>query len=273
MFSNRPASAGAPSGSVRIGRTVAWGCGALLVLGIGWAAADRLLPLRVSPPPAQTLPSPNGFARTLEATKRLQREEAVKAAFASAPKRRLSTREKEELVGANAGALAALRSGFDLPYQESRPKPSLSTVFPHYAKMRTLGRLLLLEGQVHQEHGRYTDALNSHLDAVYTGRRTPRGTALVGGLVGYSLESMGRRPVFSFVARLDPAAARAGVRRLEAMESLRVPLSETLTEEKYVMQGVLLEMFEEPDKVLREISSQEPAAGDADPKGRAGGCA
>ena len=248
-----PYPAGARRKDAARRRRVLVGCTATpllfaLLLALLWYArmADPVVKLPVAP-----VPRPNAFDVYLRATKQLVRENDIGDAVAYAPKRRLSVAEKTALLRANAPALATWRQGLALPYREPAPVPrSFDTLFPHYAKFRALARLSVLDGRLRTARGDTSGAMSAHLDAVQFGQRIPRGAVLIGRLVGIACQAVGRRPVWEMMPRLDVKTARAGARRMETILAQNVGLDETLTEEKYLGQGGLMEMFREPERVV-----------------------
>jgi hypothetical protein len=150
------------------------------------------------------------------------------------------------LVAKNAVVLKEFRAGFAQEYYHP-PARSFHALFPHFPKFRNMARLLVVEGQVHAAGGDWNAALSSDLDAIQIGLTIPRGTALIGALVGIACEAIGRRGAWEKAEKLGAAEAKAGARRLETLLAKRVPFAVTLEEEKFTLQASLLEVFRDPN--------------------------
>jgi hypothetical protein len=218
----------------------------LLIVWMWWRG---LTALPNAPIPNPTLPSPNGFDALVAACNNIQDEKAVGEAMATRPvagQKVYTQAEKEALVAKNAATLKQLRAALPMEYLHP-PARSMATLFPHYAKFRSMARLLMLEGQVHATHGDWDKALQSNLDAMELGIVTPRGSVLIGQLVGIACEAIGRRFAWDTVEKLNTAEAKAAAHRLEKMLARRFPYADTLQEEKWFGQGALMEIFRDPN--------------------------
>jgi hypothetical protein len=229
-------------------RALLGACTAAALLGGGavwysWANAE---PTVVVPTPAT--PSPNARDAYLRAVALLVDDKAVADAIET-PKRRqergqhvYTWAEKEALLTANAPVLHTLREGFAHPFYNP-PIYSWDVTSPEYAKFRAAARLLRLESDVRALRGDYAGAADSGLDAIRLGTEVPRGGVLIPGLVGLACEAIGRRPLWGLMDRLATETASANARRLEEMEARRPLYADTLREEKWATQRVLLKMF------------------------------
>jgi len=195
------------------------------------------------------MPSPNAFASFRAAGEALRREEAT--AELTNPKSSRPTivpptpRDRELLVAQNAEALRLLRQGFAYEYREP-PARSFDHLFPHYAKDRSLARLLALEAAVYEEKGQIERANSSDLDAIELGIEIQRGSTLIGKLVGIACEAIGRAGLWNRLDRMGESEAREAALRLESLNRMRTPMAETLTEEKYATVAGLMEMMRRP---------------------------
>jgi hypothetical protein len=230
----------------RIGRRLLLSAGALSLLltlgGYSWLRALDSYPN--IPVPTPILPVPNAFdsfraagaalveekktsSVLLALTGTPQQQEQVRKSL-DAPPRRLEA----QLLKENSRALQLVREGFAYPYQEP-PVRSMNTLFSHHTTFRSLARLLVLEAHAKAERRDWRGAVNSGLDAIQLGAKTPRGAVLVGKLSGISIEAIGRKAVWNAVPRLNAAEAQAAAQRLKTILSLHVPFAETLKEEKW----------------------------------------
>lgn len=132
--------------------------------------------------------------------------------------------EKRAVVRENAPALAMLREGFAYPCC----CPSVSSFnekMPYLAQFRNLSRLLKLEGEVKAAGGDWTGGTESCLDTVYLGKDLQHGAALLGNLVGIACQAIGRKPAWGYLPHLTAEQARQEMKRMQAIEADRVPLS------------------------------------------------
>lgn len=150
--------------------------------------------------------------------------------------------DKANLVARNARALELIREGLQTPYT-APPVRSFSTLLPYYADYRNLARLLALEAQVRKDRGDAKGAMASCLDAIQFGRHVQHGAVLIGKLVGMSCEAVGRSAAWKIVDALSGEEARWAAHRLGAICEERVPISETLEEEKRMGTAGLLEIM------------------------------
>jgi len=230
--------------------------GCVLLAGMAWWWGLNVNPTVAVPTPA--LPSPNAFEAYVDATAALVEAEAVGNALGQTWKtapagKRYSPAEKADLVRQNGPALAKLRAALPLPYHEP-PARSFSHLFPHYAGYRALARLLALESQVKAARGDWSGSLDGNLDTVRMGTEIAHGSPLIGALVAYAVQAIGRREAWAAVKHLDAATARRAARRLEAIQARRVPFADTVQEEKWLAQAGLMELFRQPNW-RRELTS------------------
>jgi len=156
--------------------------------------------------------------------------------------------EKAKIVADNATCLSTFRQGLAHPYMEP-PIRSYGTRMPHLGKFRQLGRLLRLEANLRAAKGDYTGAVNSCLDAIQMGEMVPHGNTYYGNLDGIAITAIGERNCATYVPHLTAQQARTAAKRLEQIRMLHLPFVETITEEKYVGQAGLQEMFRKPEAI------------------------
>lgn len=211
------------------------------------------------PPPAP-LPSPNAYDRYMAAIPLLKHREEIAEMNRASPRRTFSRAERERMLRDNAPVLRLMRQGLLLPYREPTPKRSINTLYPHYVRFRTMASALVLEGNLKAERGDLGGAADSYGDAVAMGYQVPRGGFLIARLVGHAMQGMGRRGLWKIQTRLPAGAAKKAARRLEKLTAGAHPYSETLTEEKYMAQALLLEVLH-GDTGYLEPAPGEPAEG------------
>jgi hypothetical protein len=245
----------------------------VLVALMAWWHSTNVTPAVTVPTPA--MPSPNAFDSLVAAGNAAVEDDAIGQAInpppapvlngpGSAPlpagggnapgsmpppagrARAYSPAEEDSLVRKNAEALRLLREGLAHEYMNP-PARSFTQLFPHYSRFRALARLLRLEAQVKEARGDRAGAMDSNLDALALGVRTPRGGVLIGELVGIAIQAIGRRDAWEQVDHLGAGEAARAARRMERLLDEQVPFWQTLQEEKWAMQAGLLELFAKPD--------------------------
>jgi type II secretory pathway pseudopilin PulG len=243
----------------RWSRGIAAAIGALVLAAVGWLWWIDLDPNVKVPNP--TMPSPNAFTSFRAAGEALRREEAIAELTDHKSNRPTSIpptpRDREVLVAQNAEALRLLRQGFVYEYREP-PARSFNHLYPHYAKDRSLARLLALEAAVYEEKGQIERANSSDLDAIDLGIEMQRGSTLIGKLVGIACEAIGRAGLWNRLDRMGESEAREAALRLESLNSLRTSMADTLTEEKYATVAGLMEMMRRPHWRWAVIQQNDP---------------
>ena len=204
----------------------------------------------VNIPEPLPLPSPNAFDMLSRASGYLVEKDVIDGANSKGdqlPKERngvpYSDAEKATAVAHNMDVLDTLRSSFSQPFQNPSRR-GFDAVFPELAKFRGFARLLSTEGQVREASGDFGGAAQSRLDAMQLGIRIPRGGNLIAGLVGIACESIGRRPLWALADKLTGPQARAAALRLEEINARRVPMADTLQEEKWSTEVGLIKEFQ-----------------------------
>jgi hypothetical protein len=220
----------------RAERALLWATGILLLLGIGgfvWIRSANDLPTASIPTP--TLPSPNAFDFYVRAG-----EQSVGNPMSGSGTP--TTAQLAAALPANEPALKTFREGMKHPYRHP-PIRSLYAEIPHFAPLRELARLIVLEGKVRESRHDYGGAADSYLDGLYLGQDVPRGGTLIASLVGLACEAIVRRPFWELSEKLSAADARRAAKRLEQMEAKRHPFVETVREDKWATQAGILELF------------------------------
>lgn len=236
------------------------------LFGFRWITAMRV-PVVTIPSPA--MPKPNAFDFYVAAGKGIINDQQIAEAFGVTPKASYSRLQKEALVQPNIGVIDTIHQGFAYSYRNP-PYRSGETTFPYYARFRALSRLLALQAQARQENGEWSGAADSSLDAMRMGEDIPYGSAIIGDLVGVACQAIGRRQMWKVDAHLNAAQSRAAVRRLEGILAAGLPYADTLQEEKWAMQAILLEGFRNPRKwdvpaAEGKKGAEEPNTGQSSP--------
>lgn len=165
---------------------------------------------------------------------------------------------KQKLVVQNSAALQTLRAA--LPNEFMHPQMrSYNSVFPELAGCRRLARLLELEAQTMEAKGDWNGALSSLLDAIKMGEEMPRGSPMIGRLVGEAVQAIGRVSSWQVIDHLDAKQAKAAANRMEAILSRHVSYTAILQEEKWGVQASMKEMFRDP-KLASQLVSQNTNA-------------
>ncbi|MCA1595472.1 MAG: hypothetical protein LC772_03480 [Chloroflexi bacterium] len=190
--------------------------------------------------PSPVMPSPNAFDHFVRAENLLNKSPGLGDDF-STP----TLTEKHLALVDNDNALRELRGGLDLPYMNP-PIRSFSGRMPYYAGFRSLARLLLMEAQVRASEGDYNGAAQADLDAIQLGVMIPRGSLLIGKLVGIACQAIGSKDLWQEVSHLTAAQASAAAKRLVSIDARQVPFASTLQEEEWGSEAGLMEEMRRP---------------------------
>lgn len=247
----------------------------VLVGFVIWFGATNLKPLPKVPPPPK-LPSPNGYDYFVSAGKLLKDQREIDEAYlqsihqmkgsSGTIKRHVYTlAEKRDLVAENARAIAKLRQGLALPYQQPAER-SISQPHPEYADFRSLGKLLALSGSIKEKRGDLAGAIGDYLQVMQVGFVVPRGGTVASRLVGISMQGNGRSCLGNMLSRLSAEDAVSVCGRLQYLMDHRYPLVDSLTNEKWMGQSSLQDLASHPDKYAAgpealEIRKLRPVGG------------
>jgi hypothetical protein len=231
---------------------------ALVVGGIGWWWQEMNAdPNVVVPTPA--LPANNAFPDFVRAGKMLHENPERKAFCAELSKRyhsrlydQMSPEERARFLRLSAPALATLRSALKRPYHEP-PARSFTALFPHYPQYRELARALVVEAEDRAYRKDFAGAMESCLDAMEMGEKIPKGSVLIGKMVGIACQTIGLRKAWEVVPQLSASEARQAALRLEAINALHVSFAEALQEEKWCGQASLLQIMRQANW-MREMA-------------------
>jgi hypothetical protein len=209
--------------------------------------------------PSPVLPSPNAFDIYLSAADAITDQKEIGEAGNPNMASLYSTAQKAAIVERNRGVIDTVHRGFAYPYLNP-PIRSLFADTKFYSKFRVVAQLLSLQAQMRVEKGDWKGAAESSLDAMRLGEDIPHGSILIGALTGYSFQSMGRRSLWEIVDHLDAAQSRAAIARLTDIRQSHVSFAETLQEEKWMEQAILMDLFQGKMKPVEKTEEAEATA-------------
>ncbi len=222
------------------GRAPRGGCSIAAGIAVIVVVCIAILWIRGSANPTLTVPPKvppvnNGFDKLRNAANLLTGTDP----FLSA---KIDPAAEKNYVDANQQTLAAARDALTYPYMDMTPR-SPNALFPYFAQFRKIARLYLCESHVKSRANDYSGAASSALDAIQLGETVPKGSIIIGKLVGIACEAIGRRPLKSCIPHLSGAECKELCKRYESLCQMHVSEKETLTEEKYFGQEALLTAF------------------------------
>ncbi len=154
-------------------------------------------------------------------------------------------RERTKLLALNQKTIERIRQGLKQPYVPPR-MTSHNQLFPDFAHLRALARLMGLQAEEHLAQGRPDMALETCVDTIEMGEKVSRATTIIGRLVANALDAIGRAQAWHTVDKVGANASRSAALRLAVIDALRAPLSFTLREEMYGQQTAFLKEFKSP---------------------------
>jgi hypothetical protein len=153
----------------------------------------------------QLFPEPtgqNGYEELVQAGDLMWNNVAVRAATATGAT--LETKRRALADPDVKRALALVRRGLNKPVRSPRTEFTPATLFPEFAPLRGLARLLAVEQYVALADGRTGDAISALRDGMRMAH-APKGDVLIGALVGVAMDGV----VLNRLARhLDQMSAR-----------------------------------------------------------------
>lgn len=205
---------------------------------------------QITPPARPPVPAPNqnGFLMLKAATAKIFHDDDVKDAVKSKPEKKRSLVEKQTLIDDNRIPIEQTRKALLYSYSEETTSNTLYEKMPYYDRFRQMTRVLTLAGNVAWEKGKQKEATDYYLDGVTIGRRIPHHVGLVGSLVGMASESIARRPLWEHLDQMSEKTASGALARLQQLTHERMPYSETLEQDKYIMLTGIKTAMEHPEK-------------------------
>ena len=208
----------------------------------------------VTIPAPPTPPKPNGTDLYIAAAAAIKRAkpEVGPASDIDTPAntkvraQRYSLARKTAWLRQNQQAFALFERALQTPAL-APPQRSFATLTPGYARLRQMARDKTIESDARWMRGDPNGALQSSLDTIQMGHDVRRGGVLISDLVGMAIGAIGRGAMGGTVERLDATDAKSAARRLELLLENRWSLSGALTEEKWLVQAGMLEIFRTED--------------------------
>lgn len=229
--------------------------GFLVIIGLSinrWWQQEDILPTAQIPSP--TLPSPNAYDFYVKAGYALvSAPKDLDPIFDSQNLPELDWKavyplaKKEAWLKQNTTALRILRQGFDHPAQVPASRAPDNITPPHSRKFRSLARLLIVEGRVHGERGRWKEAAQSATDILKLAGDLSQGGALINHLTGQAIAQLGLRELERIRPHLNSNESAAIAREMEKLFHNRVVYAEVLRNEKHAGQSLLLEAMRSPN--------------------------
>lgn len=169
-------------------------------------------------------------------------------------KRAYSSKEKQVMLKRNARALQTLRKGFAFPYVQPPTRSNFynssfqtADVSYYWSSFHQLSHVLALQAQWQKARGDWNGALNTCLDGVHFALDIPHGAPVTATLIGQSIEALVRAEAWPCVPHLSASQARSALLRLQKLEKRRVPIVQTLQEQKWALQAALVLEFHDPN--------------------------
>lgn len=116
----------------------------------------------------------------------------------------LTLKQKRAIVVANRKALELFRAGLTKPVRQPRAGIDFDTLLPEFSKFRSIAKVVAMEEYVSLADGQCAKALGAFRDAHLLGHRIQLD-ALIGGLVGISLQAIAAEPIKRHLDQLDYA--------------------------------------------------------------------
>jgi hypothetical protein len=218
--------------------------------------------------PNPALPNPNGFDFAVRAMQAQQSKTSDLDTLLNPQGGRLTSAQREQSyrtnpqevekwLTQNQPALQLLRKGLAYEYREP-PVRGVARVSPHYGGFRELARTLAVESNARAVKGDWPGAAQSALDGLHFGHQIPRGTTLIGALVGYAVQAISRRPIEEMLPSLDALTCRNAARKIEELHGSRVPFAEVLQEEKWNVAANLLPMLQGAGSIGIQVAGYDP---------------
>lgn len=106
----------------------------------------------------------------------------------------------------NAPAIAALREGAKkddcmFPLLKEPGVPMMNLLLPHLSTMRSLARLLAIQGKYFESQGKYREALDNYLLIARMGYQVSKEPILISGLVGVALDAISAKAIEECILR------------------------------------------------------------------------
>ncbi len=198
--------------------------------------------------PPQVLPKVNAYDTWERAWAAIKDEKSIinffePAVLAATGESSVGGRVRADYVTRNREALALLRQGLLQEYVRPNVPIDLDEMNDG-GHQRQLARIMTMEAGAYDAAGQAGHALETALDMLQMGAMVARGNGTIGRMVGMAIQNFGRFHLWRLVDRVDRAAATSAVKRLEAITSTHLPLSETLRHEMYDGQSEIMKILQ-----------------------------
>ncbi len=204
---------------------------------------NRTPNIKIPPPPP--LPRPNAFDTYQTATKCMAPGDDVGNSSIDRdgkPFKPDMWAKRADVLAANRDALRLARVGLTQEYYQPPNRDTLAE-HPYLKGYRSLARLFALDANNRFASGDTSGGASAALEGVAFGEQVARGGGLRAREISVACQAITRRSLWLNVNRLDAVTALTFARRLESLAARRVPLAETLTEEKRIAQTSLAQVF------------------------------
>jgi len=227
---------------------------ALALLAVTWTQGFNRLPALDIP--KRELPLPNANETLTQAAQARVKQVGTANVEELTSKAKPLLADRIALRKANVAAVQLTHTALQQTYYQPQAL-SMNTLYPEFAEYRGLARVLAYNAETAALEGDYPAAATSALDAIQLGVKVPRGGPLIGALVGYACEAIGRKALWNVADQLDAATLRSTLDRLTALEKERIPFADTLAEEKLGSQIALREMLTHPLEATSAVGYKE----------------
>ncbi len=145
-------------------------------------------------------------------------------------------------------ALKIMREGLEHPYMFPASRPSYTSFpgFSSFSEDRDLERVNAGAADYYAVSGEPGRAMQMRLDGLEMGVMIPRGTTLIGLLVGIACEAMAESNLETLIPRLSPAELTLAAARLDRISAKRVPYADIVLEDGYDNSAMLLQWLKDP---------------------------
>lgn len=226
----------------------------LALIAVTWTQGiNGMPPLEL---PKRNIPLPNANDTLTQAAQARVKQVGTANVEELAFKAKPLLADRIALRTANAAAIQLTKRALQQEYYQPQ-SPSMTALYPEFAEYRGLARVLAYNSETAALQGNYPAATEDALDAIQLGVKIPRGGPLIGALVGYACEAIGRKALWNVADQLDAATLHRTLDRLTVLEKERTPFADTLAEEKLGSQVALREMLAHPMEATNSLGYKE----------------
>ncbi|MEO7715427.1 MAG: hypothetical protein ABIY70_04455 [Capsulimonas sp.] len=222
----------------------------IAVIGAFVAIGGFLLNLERDPVvriPTHVVPSPNAFddyARAGQVMTDVNIANGLPHSIIYA--RVMSPLAQDRLLKAHSPTFAEIRIGLKHPYL-SPPVRSASHRFADLYVDYQLTSLLEIRADREEAREEWAASAQTRLDAIQMGENIPRGGGVDHFNSGLGIVNNSQVSLTRIVNNLNLVETRQALSRLYEIDAAAQPLDQTLEEQKWILQSVLLEIFQKPN--------------------------